>query len=313
MTTPKVTVIGTGNIGSATATRIVEAGFASVCLYDYFFGVAMGKSLDISQGIMSNMCSATENLAEAVVDAEVIVFSAGLPRKSGQSRNDLFVDNAKLLIAVGEVIQKVNPNAFVLIVTNPVDALTTVFNRTFPQLKGVGFGCSLDTQRFRHFVSQQLQISPSLVHGFIGGAHNHDMFLLSSTLQVDGKAIANVLSEEQLATLLADTRDAGATIVNHLKTTGSFIAASYIIFEIVDAVINNRPKNFSLNVMSNGEYGVVDCAPALPVRVDKELSFSRIPLRLTEKETESLQKAASGIIKTVGAASIELTSSNNVA
>jgi malate dehydrogenase len=208
----KIAILGAGNVGSTTAAILAGKIKNRICLYDKLHGLAVGKAMDISQACLSGCCTEAKEVPEAIEGAEVIVISAGLPRAKGQVRADLFNSNSEILLDLGKTIMKVAPEAVVLIVTNPVDALTTVFNREFPELRAYGMGCTLDAQRYRHFISQQASVSAELIDALVIGSHNKNMVALTSLATIDGRPAREILTEQQLDEAEQKTRNAGTVI-----------------------------------------------------------------------------------------------------
>ena len=295
MDSGKITILGAGNVGSTTAARLAAVGKERICLYDSLHGLAVGKAMDICQASMSTCCTAAEEVSEAIEDSEIVIISAGLPRAKGQKRADLFKGNSRIILDLGQTISEVCPDAFVLIVTNPVDALTTVFNRAFPEIRAYGMGCCLDAQRFRYFLSVEARVSAESVKGLVIGSHNNNMVALTSLATINGKPAREVLSEDQLDAVKKNTREAGTVIVSNLKQTGSYVAASNIICEIATTALDGPDKVYPLNIQCNGEYGIDGCSAAVPVSIGQGASSSVLQLQLEPGEQKALENAAVGI------------------
>jgi len=291
----KIAILGAGNVGATTAARLAGARKARIWLYDHLHSLAVGKAMDISQASMSTCCTAAKEVSEAIADSEIVIISAGLPRAKGQKRADLFKGNARIILDLGRIISKVSPEVPVLVVTNPVDALTTVFNREYPEIRAYGMGCSLDAQRFRYFMSEGAGVPAESVEGLVIGSHNNNMVPLTRLATINGKPAREMLTAQQLDAIEKKTRDAGTIIVNNLKKTGSYFAASCIISEIVAAVLDGCQEVFSLNIKCNGQYGIHGCSAALPVRIGRGAASSILQLKLEPDEEKALENAAIGI------------------
>ena len=292
---PKISVVGAGNVGAAAAGAIAARHPSDVYLYDVVDGLAEGKALDINHagallGIDSRVLGC-DSFA-ALADSDVVVITAGAPRRSGMSRMDLLPENCDVLLGIARNIQRLCPQAVVLIVTNPVEILTWLVKEQFPQLRVFGLGCCLDTARLRFYLAEAAGVSAAAICAMVIGTHTDQMIPLVNHATIGGARAEHVLGREQIEHAAAKTRQAGAKIVEKLKTRGSFYAAAHCIAETVDDVARNSHSVFPLSVVCDGQYGYHDTCLALPVSLGLDGRARLIEIELDEQEWQALERCA---------------------
>lgn len=267
----KITLIGIGNVGICAAKALYRSGTSEIVLFDIQKDWAEGIALDIANSAhllhSASTIKGTSKLADIAL-SDIVVISAGSPRKSGMSRMDLFEQNKGIVDAIGAAIQKYTPKAITVLVTNPVDHLTHFMRNLYPDLNIFGFGCSLDTVRYRSYIGETLGISPSTIQGLIIGTHNQDMIPFIEGTSVGGIPVQELLNDTQIETVLQKTINAGNDIVQLLKTTGSSYTAGEIISRQVSAIIHHSSEIFSVDVPLQGEMGFHDITLSLPAVIN---------------------------------------------
>jgi malate dehydrogenase len=294
----KIAVIGAGNIGASSAAAMVERGLGQVFLHDVDTDLAAGKAMDINHASAyfhneSRVvpCSALSDLD----GARIVVIAAGAPRRIGMKRQDLLCENTATCLSIGEQIMTHCPDARVLIVTNPVDALTTRMKNEWPQLKVFGLGCTLDTIRLRYLLAEAAGARVDAVDAMVIGSHNDRMIPLIRYATIDGSPVSQRLSGEQIARAVDETRRAGHFIVEKLKSRGSFYAASFCVAAIVAAIARNRREVFPVNVRCEGQYGQYGPCLALPCIVGAAGAERIVELKLNDEELAALADCAADI------------------
>jgi len=266
----KVTVVGAGNVGATTAQRIAEAGLADVVLVDIVEGLPQGKGLDLAEAapVVGHDARVTgTNDYAATADSDIVVITSGIPRKPGMSRDELVATNAGIVKAVAEQAAAHSPNAILIIVTNPLDAMCHVAMRAsgFPRERVLGMAGVLDSARFRTFIALELGVSVEDTHAFVLGGHGDTMVPLPRYSTVAGVPITELMSPERVAALCARTANGGAEIVALLKTGSAFYAPAASTFEMVDAILRDRKRVLPCAVMLDGEFGTTGLFVGVPV------------------------------------------------
>jgi malate dehydrogenase len=295
----KVTVVGAGNVGATVAQRIVEKEIADVVLIDIIPGLPQGKSLDMLEsapveGFDAKMVGS--NSYEQAAGSDLIVITAGVPRKPGMSRDDLVATNEGI---VGDVVRKLLPgcpDAILVVVSNPLDAMCEVARRVsgFPGERVFGMAGILDSARMRWFLAEALGVSVESTQAFVLGGHGDTMVPLTRYSTVGGVPVTELLPKEKLDAIVKRTRDGGIEIVNHLKTSAWYAPASATV-EMVDAVIRDRKKVLPCAAYLQGEYGMNDIYLGVPVKLGKGGVEKVIEIALTAEEKAALEKSASSV------------------
>ena len=300
---PKIFIIGAGNVGSHSAAAIARAQLGTIYLFDAIEDLPIGKALDINQAALSfNTDSKVigTNSIEDCIDSNIIIFTAGAPRKTGMKRRDLLSENLETIKKLGDSIQTYAPNAQILIVSNPVDVLTWYLKNKFPELNIFGLGCSLDTIRFKYFLAEAFETSVDAANGIVIGAHNDTMMPLINHATVGGVLATHLLPMEKINGVINKTKSAGNVIVSKMKSGGSFFAAARSIAEITESIVRNKQKIFSLSVYCNGEYGYNSIALSLPVLLGESGIMKIIDIDLNKEEQKLLAISAESMHEGIG-------------
>jgi malate dehydrogenase len=292
----KVTVVGAGNVGATVAQRIVEKEIADVVLIDIVPGVPQGKSLDILEsapveGFDARMTGS--NSYEESGRSDVVVITAGVPRKPGMSRDDLVATNEGI---VSDVVRKVlpgSPDAVLIVVSNPLDAMCEVARRVsgLPRERVFGMAGVLDSARMRWFLAEALGVSVESTQAFVLGGHGDTMVPLTRYSTVGGVPVTELLPKEKLDAIVQRTRDGGIEIVNHLKTSAWYAPASAVT-EMVDAVIRDKKKILPCAAYLQGEYGLTDVYLGVPVKLGRGGVEQVLEIALTREEKAALETSA---------------------
>lgn len=296
----KVTVIGAGNVGATAAQRIAEAGLADVCVVDVVEGLPQGKALDLAEAAPLHYhdfaLTGTNDYADTA-GSDVIVVTAGLARQPGMSRDDLLLKNA---VIVRDVVTKAashSPNAFLVIVTNPLDAMVHVALEAsgFPRERVIGMAGVLDSARFRTFIARELGVSTADVTAFVLGGHGDTMVPLPRFSTVAGIPLPELLSAERIEALVTRTRTGGAEIVALLKAGSAFYAPASSVLHMVDAILNDRKRVLPCAVLLRGEYEIDGLVVGVPIVLGAAGVERIIEVRLTEEEMAALQTSAGSV------------------
>jgi len=300
----KVTVVGAGNVGATTGQRIVEQQLADVVLIDIVEGVPQGKALDLNEsgpieGYDFRLVG-TNNYKDTA-NSDVVVITAGLPRKPGMSRDDLLRTNYEIVKGVTEQVVKNSPNCVIVVVSNPLDAMVQTAFRVsgFPKERVIGMAGVLDSARFRTFIAMELNVSVENVHAFVLGGHGDTMVPLPRYSTVSGIPITELLPKETIDRLVQRTRDGGAEIVGLLKTSAWYAPSSAVV-EMVDAILNDRKKILPCAAYLEGEYGISGLYVGVPVKIGARGIEQVIQINLALEERSGLQKSAAAVKELVG-------------
>ena len=301
----KITVVGAGFVGAATAQRLVERNYADVLLADVTEFVAEGKALDLLEagpilGYDVNVSGVTVKDGvgyDKIAGSDIVVMTAGIARKPGMSRDDLILTNMKIVGGWAERIAKHAPSAIVVVVTNPVDAMTQLMWHVtqFPKQRVIGQAGVLDSARFRTFVAMELGVSVQNVDAYVLGAHGDQMVPLPRYTTVAGVPITELLPKEKIDALVKRTRDGGAEIVNLLKTGSAFYAPSAAVVEMVDAILFDKQKILPCIAYLEGEYGINGVYAGVPVRLGAKGIEAIIKFSLNAEELAALQKSGEAV------------------
>jgi malate dehydrogenase len=296
----KVTVIGAGNVGANTALYIAERGLADVTLVDIVEGMPQGKALDLQQAAPlwhRGARLAGANDLSAVAGSDVVVMTAGFPRKPGMSRTDLLKANADIIRPAAEAVKKHAPNATVVVVTNPLDVMAWMFWKVsgFPKQRVLGMAGILDSTRFRAFLAMELNVSGADIQAMVLGGHGDSMVPLPRFTTVSGVPIGELLSADKIAAIAQRTRDGGAEIVKLLKTGSAYYAPAMSAVEMVEAILTDQKRLVPCSVMLQGEYGMRDIFLGVPVMLGAKGVEKIIELKLTPEELAMLQKSGKDV------------------
>ena len=297
---PKVTVVGAGNVGATTAQRIADAELADVVLTDIVEGIPQGKGLDMLEACPvsgSDVRVVGTNGYAETADSEVVVITAGLPRKAGMSRDDLLRKNHEIVTSVTREAVAVSPNAILVVVSNPLDAMAQAALRAsgFPKERVVGMAGVLDSARMRAFIAAEIEVSVENVHAFVLGGHGDDMVPLPRYSTVAGIPLPDILSAEAIERIVERTRKGGGEIVAHLKTGSAYYAPSAAVVQMVDAILKDKKKILPGAAYLEGEYGVEGLYLGVPVKLGRAGVEEIIQIRLTADEQEALDRSAASV------------------
>ena len=310
----KISLIGAGQIGGTLAHLIGLKELANeVVLFDVASGIAKGKALDIAQSSSVDgfnvKFSGTDNY-EDIKDSDVIIITAGVPRKPGMSRDDLLGINLKIIKQVAEGIKKYSPNAFVICITNPLDVMVMAFQKYsgLPTNKVVGMAGILDSSRFKLFLSLELNVPVKEIHAMVMGGHGDTMVPLPRFTKISGKPLNELvkqgkISEERLESINQRTRDGGAEIVKYLEKGSAFYAPAASGVEMAKAYMNNENKVLPCAAYLNGEYGVNGIYAGVPVVINKQGIDKIEVIKLDQKEKEQFDHSIEAVKKLWDAAS----------
>jgi len=296
----KITVVGAGNVGSTLVQRIAEGGYADVVMVDIIDGLPQGKSLDIQESapILGFDARVTGTLSyDDTAGSDVVVVTSGVARKPGMSRDDLVNINAKIIQSVtGEIVRR-SPNCVLIMVANPLDAMThlALHLSKFPRERVFGMAGVLDTARFRTFLALELKVSVEDVQAYVLGGHGDTMVPLVRYTTVAGIPIAELLPPEKIASIVQRTRDGGAEIVNLLKTGSAYYAPSAAAAQMVKAVVFDQHRILPCSVYLHGEYGIKGLVVGVPAKLGAGGIEEIIQIKLTPEEQKALQKSAGAV------------------
>lgn len=260
MTRKKITIIGAGNVGATAAQMIALKELGDVVLVDIVEGIPQGKALDIAEaGPVCGFDSKVKgvNSYEETKDSDIIVITAGVPRKEGMSRDDLIKTNAKIMKSVTEQAVKYSPNAIIIVVSNPLDAMVYVASKVsgFSKNKVMGMAGVLDSTRFRSFVAEELDVSVKKIEGFVLGGHGDSMVPMPRLATVDGAPLSDLMSNEKIDAIVERTRKGGGEFLPLLKTS-AWVAPAASIAEMVEYILEDKKKELPCAAYLDGEYGV---------------------------------------------------------
>ena len=296
----KVTVVGAGNVGATTAQRISEAGLADVVLIDIVEGLPQGKALDLAEAapVVAHdaRVTGTNDYADTA-GSDIVVVTSGIPRKPGMSRDELVATNAGIVKAVVEQAVTHSPNAILIIVTNPLDAMCHVAMQAsgFPRERVLGMAGVLDSARFRTFIAQELGVSVEDTHAFVLGGHGDTMVPLPRYSTVAGVPITELMSPERVAALCARTANGGAEVVALLKTGSAFYAPAASTFEMVDAILRDRKRVLPCAVMLDGEFGTTGLFVGVPVVLGAGGMERVFEIKLTADERVAFEASVAAV------------------
>jgi malate dehydrogenase len=296
----KVTVIGAGNVGATTAQRIAEAGLADVVLVDIVEGLPQGKGLDLAEAAPvvghDARITGTNDYADTA-GSDVIVVTSGLARQPGMSRDDLLAKNAGIVRAVVQASAPLSPNAVIIVVTNPLDAMCHVAMQAsgFPRERVLGMAGVLDSARFRSFIAEELGVSVEDTHAFVLGGHGDTMVPLPRYSTVAGIPITELMSPERVEALVTRTANGGAEVVALLKTGSAYYAPAASTFEMVDAILRDRRRVLPCAVLLKGEFGVDGLFVGVPAVLGEGGLQRVLTIELTDDENAAFQKSAGAV------------------
>ena len=301
----KISLIGAGQIGGTLAHLIALKELADVVLFDVVEGLAKGKALDIAQssgvsGFNSNIIGT--NNYEDIKNSDVIIITAGVPRKPGMSRDDLLGINLKIIKQVAEGIKKYSPKSFIICITNPLDVIVMALQKysNLPSSMIVGMAGILDTSRFKYFLSQELKISISKINSLVLGGHGDTMVPTLNHTIIEGKSLAQLVKDkkitpEKLDSIIERTRKGGAEIVKLLEKGSAFYAPAASGVEMAESYIKDSKKTLPCAAYLNGEYNIKGLYVGVPVVIGKNGVEKILELELNDQEKDNFKKSVKAV------------------
>jgi malate dehydrogenase len=295
---PKIGIIGAGQVGATTAFLLLKRKLGDVVLLDIDEDLARGKALDMRQAAVLWQSpwhvTGTADYAQ-VAGAEIVVITAGFPRKPGMSRLELIEVNSQIVNDIITKLSRVAPAAKIIMVTNPLDVMVylALTNSSYSSDQLFGMSSLLDTARFRYFICRELGVKAPEVSAMVIGAHDDTMVPLVSLCKVAGSPLSTLLPQPKIDEIIACTKAGGAQIVSLLKSGGAFYAPAEAIVEMTEAILNDSLKTIPVCVLADGKYGLKDVCLGLPVKLGRKGVREIVELPISEKEQELLTKSAS--------------------
>ena len=301
----KITLIGAGQIGGTLAHLIALKGLADVVLFDVAAGIAKGKALDIAQSSpvsgFNVSLSGTDNYDDTK-NSDVIIITAGVPRKPGMTRDDLLGINLKIIKQVAEGIKRTSPNAFVICITNPLDVIVMALQKYsgLPKNKIVGMAGILDSSRFIYFLSEELRVPVKKIKSFVLGGHGDSMVAMLESTEIEGKKINELvkegkLSNEKLKQIVDRTKKGGAEIVKYLEKGSAFYAPAASGVEMAESYLKDLKKQLPCAVYLNGEYGTKDIYAGVPVIIGSGGVEKIVEIELSAEEKSNFEKSIEAV------------------
>jgi malate dehydrogenase len=297
---PKITVVGAGNVGATAAQYIVEKELGDVVLVDVVEGIPQGKALDLAQAgpVHGYDCALTgANGYDDTAGSDIVVITAGMARKPGMTRDDLLFKNAEIVGSVVEQVARRSPEAILILVTNPLDAMVQLAWKKsgFPPERVLGMAGVLDSSRFRTFIARELDVSVENVTAFVLGGHGDTMVPLPRYSTVAGIPITDLLPREKIDALVTRTANGGAEIVNHLKSGSAYYAPGASTVEMVEAILKDKKKILPCAAYLNGQYGTRGLYVGVPVKLGRAGVEQIIEITLTADEQAAFDRSAAAV------------------
>ena len=301
----KVTIVGAGNVGASCAEYILIKQIAKeVILLDIKDGFAEGKALDLTQttstlGFKSKVLGVT-NEYEKTSNSDVVVITSGIPRKPGMTREELIGINAGIVKSVSENLLKFSPNAIIIVVSNPMDTMTYLVNKSFniPKNRIIGMGGILDSSRFKTYISKSSGYPQDQIEAMVIGGHGDTtMIPLTSLAKCNNELLTNILSEDEVLKIASDTMVGGATLTKLLGTSAWYAPGASVSY-LVNAIVNDTKEVLPCSVLLEGEYGVKDLCIGVPVKIGKNGFEEVVQLDLNNKDLEMFQNSVSAVKET---------------
>ena len=302
----KVTVVGAGNVGATTAQRVAERDYADVVMVDIVDGLPQGKALDLNQagpvvGYEPNLTGT--NTYDATSGSDIVVITSGLPRKPGMSRDDLLAANKEIVAGVTKEVAQRSPDAIIIPVTNPLDAMchVTLDVSGFPRQRVVGMAGILDSARFRTFLAWELGVSVRDVTGFVLGGHGDTMVPVTSYTNVAGVPVSQKIDPARLEEIVQRARDGGAEVVKLLKSGSAYYAPAAAVAEMVDSILLDQKRILPCAAYCDGEFGIDGLFVGVPVKLGNDGVEEIVEIELSDPEKQDLHKSAGAVRELVDA------------
>ena len=302
----KITVVGAGNVGATTAQRLAERDYADVVLVDIVEDMPQGKALDLNQAgpvVGYEPRIVGTNGYDESSGSDIVVITSGLPRKPGMSRDDLLAANQEIVSGVTREVADRSPDAIIICVTNPLDAMchVTLDTSEFPRQRVVGMAGILDSARFRTFLAWELGVSARDVTGFVLGGHGDTMVPITSYTNVAGVPVTQRIDPARLEEIVQRTRDGGAEVVKLLKSGSAFYAPAAAVAEMVDSIVHDQKRVLPCAALCQGEYGIDGLFVGVPVKLGKDGVEEIIEIELSDEERADLHRSADAVRELVDA------------
>lgn len=306
----KISVVGAGNVGATLAQRVAEKGYADVVMVDIIEGLPQGKGLDMLETgpiIRSDAYVVGTNSYEDTASSDVVVITSGVPRKPGMSRDDLVLTNMNIVKSVTEQVVKYSPNCIIILVANPLDAMTQLALSVskFPRNRVFGQSGVLDSARYRTFLAQELKVSVEDVYACILGGHGDTMVAIPRMTTVGGVPITELLPQATIDKIVERTVKGGGEIVALLKTGSAFYAPAAATAQMVDAILLDKKRILPCATYLDGEYGIKGVVVGVPAKVGKDGIEQVIELKLTAEESAALKKSAEAVRELIKVMNLE--------
>ncbi len=296
----KISVIGAGHVGEVTAFKIAEKELGDVVLLDVIEDMPIGKGLDMREGgpvgKYDSKITGTNSYADTA-NSDIVVITAGVPRKPGMSRDELVGTNFGIVKSVTEQVAKYSPQALLLVVSNPLDAMVyTAFKISrFPKNRVFGMAGILDTTRFRAFIAMELNVSVESIQALVVGGHGDTMVPFARYTTISGIPLSHFLPQDRIEAIIARTRKGGGEIVSYLKTGSAYYAPALAITEMVESIVKDKKKILPCAAYLEGEYGINDLYFGVPIKLGANGVEEIIELDLTEEEKEAIKKSEAAV------------------
>lgn len=296
----KITVIGAGHVGEVTAFTIAQKELGDVVLLDIIEDMPIGKGLDIHEGGPVGKYDSTitgTNSYKDTAASDIVVITAGIPRKPGMSRDELVGTNFGIVKSVTEQVVKHSPNALLLVVSNPLDAMAYTAYKVsgFPKNRVFGMAGILDTTRFRTFISMEINVSVESIQALVLGGHGDTMVPVARYTTVAGIPVSHFISKDKLDAIIDRTRGGGGEIVKYLKTGSAYYAPSLAVMEMVESIVRDKKKILPCAAYLEGEYGIKDLYFGVPVKLGAGGVEEIIEIDLTTEEKEMIKKSEAAV------------------
>lgn len=299
-TNHKIAVIGAGAVGATLAQRILESAIADVVLVDILKNVACGKAFDLLDA--SSIISHEKNIIgtdsyDQIIGSDIVVITAGLPRKPGMTRDDLVAKNAAIIKDVAGNIKKYAPDSIVIVVTNPLDTMTYLTKKVtgFPKERVVGMAGVLDGSRFIYLLANELKVPRSSIETYMLGSHGDTMVPLISNTRIGGKPVTSLIPKEKLDVIVKRTCDRGAEIVSLLGSGSAYYSPSAAVFRMIDIILNDKKQTVCLSAYLEGEYSLNDLCIGVPCKLGKGGVEDVVEMDMSDEEKQSFLKSAQAI------------------
>ena len=296
----KVTVVGAGNVGATAAQRVFERGYADVVLVDIIEGLPQGKALDLLESgpvVGTDSHIVGTNSYDETAGSDIVVITSGVARKPGMSRDDLLFTNRNIVGSVTREVVQRSPDAVLIIVTNPLDAMAQHAYEVagLPRSRVIGMAGILDTARFRAFLAQELDVSVQDVHAYVLGGHGDTMVPLVGSTNVGGVPISQLLPADRVQAIVERTQNGGGEIVQLLKSGSAYYAPAAAIAQMVEAILLDRRQVVPCCVLLEGEYGIDGLFVGVPVKLGAGGMQEIVQVQLTDEEQAALQGSAEAV------------------